>query len=84
MVILCKQTDLTKDWYRQVDNEAIADNTLIFDQQHHLIGVTEVSEQAENVVNSLLPAIEFKFGSAEIERLIHLFPSIGAATWAQL
>jgi len=79
-----QQTDLTKDWYRQVDNEAIADNTLIFDQQHHLIGVTEVSEQAENVVNSLLPAIEFKFGSAEIERLIHLFPSIGAATWAQL
>lgn len=79
-----QQTDLTKDWYRQVDNETIADNTLIFDKQHHLVGVTEVSEQAENVINTLLPAIEFKFGPDEIGRLIHLFPSISMATWGQL
>ncbi|MBZ6003435.1 NAD(P)/FAD-dependent oxidoreductase [Leuconostoc gelidum subsp. aenigmaticum] len=79
-----QQTDLTKDWYRQVDNETLADNTLIFDQQHNLVGVTEVSEQAENVINTLLPAIEFKFGPDEIGRLIHLFPSIGMATWGQL
>ncbi|MBZ5952447.1 dihydrolipoyl dehydrogenase family protein [Leuconostoc gasicomitatum] len=79
-----QQTDLTTDWYRQVDNETLADNTLIFDQQHNLVGVTEVSEQAENVINTLLPAIEFKFGPDEIGRLIHLFPSIGMATWGQL
>ena len=79
-----QQTDLKTDWYRQVDNETLADNTLIFDQQHNLVGVTEVSEQAENVINTLLPAIEFKFGPDEIGRLIHLFPSIGMATWGQL
>ena len=81
---MVQQTDLKTDWYRQVDNETLADNTLIFDQQHNLVGVTEVSEQAENVINTLLPAIEFKFGPDEIGRLIHLFPSIGMATWGQL
>lgn len=82
-----QQADLTKDWYnwyRQVENETIADNTLIFDQQHHLVGATEVSEKAEDVINTLLPAIEFKYGSDEVGRLVHLFPSIGIATWGQL
>ncbi|NVY95917.1 NAD(P)/FAD-dependent oxidoreductase [Lactobacillus sp. DCY120] len=75
---------LPDDWYRQVDNETIGDNSMVFDKQHHLVGVTEVSEQAENVINTLLPAIEFKFGPAELNRLVYLFPSIGSAAWTQL
>ncbi|KAL3948274.1 dihydrolipoyl dehydrogenase family protein [Lentilactobacillus hilgardii] len=75
---------LPDDWYRQVDNETMGDNSLVFDKQHHLVGVTEVSEQAENVINTLLPAIEFKFGPAELGRLVYLFPSIGSSAWAQL
>lgn len=75
---------LPDDWYRQVDNETQGDDTLIFDKDHHLVGVTEVSEQADNVINTLLPAMEFKFGAAELGRLVYLFPSISSATWGQL
>lgn len=72
------------DWYRQVGQETSGDNTLIFDQDHHLVGATEVSAQAADVINTLLPAITFKYGPQEIERLIPLFPTIGAAAWGQL
>ena len=72
------------DWYRQVGKESQGDNALIFDAEHHLIGATEVSEQAAVVINTLLPAIEFQYGPAEIGRLVHLFPTIGASAWGQL
>ncbi|WP_047021180.1 dihydrolipoyl dehydrogenase family protein [Levilactobacillus brevis] len=72
------------DWYRQVGKESQGDNALIFDADHHLIGATEVSEQAADVINTLLPAIEFQYGPAEIGRLVHLFPTIGASAWGQL
>lgn len=72
------------DWYRQVGKESQGDNALIFDAEHHLIGATEVSEQAAGVINTLLPAIEFQYGPAEIGRLVHLFPTIGASAWGQL
>lgn len=75
---------LPDDWYRQVDNETEGDNSLIFDKQHHLVGVTEFSEQADNVINTLLPAIEFKFSAEELGRMVYLFPSIGSSAWAQL
>ncbi|ATU70750.1 NAD(P)/FAD-dependent oxidoreductase [Levilactobacillus brevis] len=72
------------DWYRQVGKESQGDNALIFDAEHHLIGATEVSEQAADVINTLLPAIEFQYGPDEIGRLVHLFPTIGASAWGQL
>lgn len=72
------------DWYRQVGKESQGDNALIFDAEHHLIGAAEVSEQAADVINTLLPAIEFQYGPAEIGRLVHLFPTIGASAWGQL
>ncbi|KGB50646.1 glutathione reductase [Leuconostoc mesenteroides P45] len=75
------ENNLVGDWYRKVNKETISENTLIFDDEHRLLGATEVSEQAENVINTLLPAVEFKFNKEEIARLIHLFPSISASTW---
>lgn len=72
------------DWYRQVGKESQGDNALIFDAEHHLIGATEVSEQAADVINTLLPAVEFQYGPAEIGRLVHLFPTISASAWGQL
>ncbi|MEY4666180.1 dihydrolipoyl dehydrogenase family protein [Weissella cibaria] len=78
------QNHIPDDWYRQVDQEKIGDNILIFDQAHKLIGATEVSHKADDVINALLPAIEFKFGQAEIERMVHLFPSIASSAWGQL
>jgi glutathione reductase (NADPH) len=79
-----QKNDLKDDWYRQVANDQLAQNALVFDQQHHLVGVTEISEVAENSVNTFLPAIEFKFSTSEINRLVHLFPSISAASWGQI
>lgn len=72
------------DWYRQVEQEKIGDNVLIFDHDHKLVGATEVSHKADNVINALLPAIEFKFGPTEVARLVHLFPSIASSAWGQL
>ncbi len=62
----------------------IGDNTLIYNQQHQLVGATEISDQAENAINTLLPAIEFKFSADQLGRLITLFPSIAADTLGQL
>lgn len=72
------------DWYRQVEQETMGDNVLIFDQKHTLVGATEVSHRADDVINALLPAITFQYGAEEIERLIHVFPSIAASAWDQL
>ena len=72
------------DWYRQVGQETGGDNALIFDRDHRLVGATEVSDQAPDVINTLLPAIVFHYGPAELERLVYLFPTIGASAWGQL
>ncbi|AVK61886.1 glutathione reductase [Lactobacillus sp. CBA3605] len=72
------------DWYRQVGQETSGDNCLIFDQDQHLVGATEVSDQAADVIDTLLPAVTFKYGPAQFERLIHLFPTISASAWGQL
>ncbi len=75
---------LPDDWYRQVDNETSGENTLIFDNDHRLAGVTEVSEQADSVINTLLPALEFQYGPEELGRLVYLFPTIAYDAWGQL
>jgi len=68
------------DWYRHVNKERFGENQLIFDGDHHLVGATEISDQAEDVINTLLPAIEFKFTAEQLGRLVPLFPSIGYST----
>lgn len=74
-------SDLANYWYYQVDKEPIAESKQVHDQDGHLVGVTEVSDQAQDAVNTLLPAIEFKMDKEQIGRLIGLFPSIGYAAW---
>ncbi len=73
---LISEEDLTKDWYWQVDREKIAKNTLIFDHEHHLTGVVNVSDRAEDIVNQLLPLIQFKMTKDQINQLIYLFPTL--------
>lgn len=75
------ENDLANYWYYIVDKEPIAHSTQIHDKEGHLVGVTEVSDQAENAINALLPAIEFKFDRQQVSRLIGLFPTIGYAAW---
>ncbi len=79
-----KENHLPDDWYRQVTKEDIGDNTLVYDKQNHLVGATEISDQAEDAINALLPAIVFKFEPAQLERLVTLFPTIAADAWGQI
>lgn len=72
------------DWYRQIDSETLGDSLLVFDQTHHLLGATEMSEQAEDAINTLLPAVAFNFSQAEMWRMAHIFPSIEAAAWHKI
>ncbi|APU71056.1 dihydrolipoyl dehydrogenase family protein [Companilactobacillus crustorum] len=75
------ESDLANYWYYKVDREPIAAGKQIHDKDGKLVGVTEVSDQAPDAVNALLPAIEFKMNSEQIGRLIGLFPTIGYAAW---
>lgn len=75
------ESDLANYWYYKVDKEPIAAGKQIHDKDGKLVGVTEVSDQAPDAVNALLPAIEFKMDSEQIGRLIGLFPTIGYAAW---
>lgn len=79
-----KENHLPDDWYRQVTKESIGDNALIYDKQNHLVGATEISDQAEDAINAFLPAIVFKFEPAQLERLVTLFPTIAADAWGQI
>lgn len=75
---------LADDWFRQIETHDLGENILIFDQDHHLVGATELSEEAVETINLLLPLIEFGYGPAEMKRLVPLFPSIGFSTWDQV
>ncbi|KRL99050.1 dihydrolipoyl dehydrogenase family protein [Liquorilactobacillus satsumensis] len=72
------------NWYRHVEREQYGENILLFDKEHHLVGATEISEHAEDVINALLPALELKLDPAQVGRLIHLFPTISSAAWEGL
>lgn len=73
--------DLAHYWYYRIDKEPLAASTQIHDQDGHLVGVTEISDQAPEAINTLLPAIEFKFSPAQVNRLVGLFPTLGYAAW---
>lgn len=76
--------DVLKNWYRNVMNEQFGENELIFDDQHHLVGATEMSDYAEQVIGTLLPAVELGLDSEQVERMIHIFPSLESITWEQI
>jgi glutathione reductase (NADPH) len=75
------ENDLANYWYYQVSREPIAASKQVHDKDGHLVGVTEISDQAENAVNALLPAIEYQLDRDQVDRLIGIFPTIGYAAW---
>ncbi|TPR43605.1 NAD(P)/FAD-dependent oxidoreductase [Apilactobacillus micheneri] len=79
-----EETDMTKDWYRAITKEQIAKRAYVFDKEHHLVGATEVSDQADSVIDSILPAVALKLDQKQIGRLVHLFPSIGSDAWQSI
>ncbi len=74
------ENDLLDGWYRLVDNESYAKNTIVYDADHKIVGAVEVSEKADNAINYILPAIEFQWGQEELSRLVYLFPSLESDT----
>lgn len=79
-----QENDLMGGWYRLVDNEDYAKLTLVYDDDHKVVGAAEVSEKADDAINSILPAVEFGWGPAEMGRLVYLFPSLASDTLDQL
>ena len=76
--------DLSEDWYRQIDKEQIAENALIFNKQGQLVGVTEISDRADDVIDTLLPAVALHLSKQQIEQVVPLFPSIAHDAWKNL
>ncbi|MBW1605023.1 NAD(P)/FAD-dependent oxidoreductase [Lactobacillus sp. Sy-1] len=78
------ESDVTGAWFRQITQDQIADQALIFDHDDHLVGATEVSEEAEDFINGVLPAIALKLNREQREQLAPLFPSIMHEGWKNL
>ena len=76
--------DYNKDWYRQKSNESNGELTLIFNKERQLVGAIELSVNAENTINTLVPYIELKLNTQQLNRLIYLFPSIEYTTQRRL
>ncbi|MDC7953822.1 dihydrolipoyl dehydrogenase family protein [Liquorilactobacillus mali] len=76
--------NILDNWYRNVEKEAFGENKLVYTKSHQLVGATEISNHAEDVINTLLPAIELKLTPEQVGRIIHIFPTIGSAAWENL
>jgi glutathione reductase (NADPH) len=80
-----KENDLTKtDWYRIMTNDTIAQNAYVYDKSNQLVGFTEISNEADNAVDSLLPVIELKLSAEQTGKIVQLFPSISSDTWGNM
>lgn len=76
--------DVNDDWFRQINNPKILQTSMIFNKNHQLVGAVDMSDDAVEIINALVPAIEFKYTPEQIQRLVHLFPSIGFSAYGML
>ncbi|MCK8607459.1 dihydrolipoyl dehydrogenase family protein [Apilactobacillus ozensis] len=80
-----KENNLTdSDWYRIMTNDKIAQNNYIYNKEHQLVGFTEISNEADNAVDSLLPIIDLKLNKDQMGQIVQLFPSITSDTWGNM
>ncbi|GBG94438.1 glutathione reductase [Ligilactobacillus salitolerans] len=78
------ENHIPDDWYRQIDSETMGDRALVFNQNQQLVGVTEVSDKAEDAVNTYLPALIYGSSGTEMWEFAHIFPSVGASAWHKI
>ncbi|MDF7637018.1 NAD(P)/FAD-dependent oxidoreductase [Leuconostocaceae bacterium ESL0958] len=65
------------DWFRQVENEQGAKLTMIFDKQSGLlVGAAELSHEADNMINAIVPYIQMGLSKEQLNDLIYTFPSL--------
>ncbi|MEJ6399846.1 dihydrolipoyl dehydrogenase family protein [Nicoliella lavandulae] len=78
------KTDLSGDWYYQVDNDTNSARALVYNKAGQLVGASEVSSHAVDSINTLIPAIEFKYTKEQLGRIIQIFPSIASDVWGTI
>ena len=64
------------DWFKQVQNEIDGSLTLVFDDQHILVGAVEYSNEAVESINGLLDIVELRLTHEQVQRFIYTFPSV--------
>ncbi|EQM53797.1 glutathione reductase [Lactiplantibacillus plantarum EGD-AQ4] len=77
-------SDLKDDWFRQTTRDVQGHNLVVTDDQQRLVAAAELGEQADNTINTLLPAIQYQLTPAQREQLVTLFPSIGSTAWSAI
>ncbi len=65
-------------------NENKGISKIIYDKKGLVVGATEISDQAEDAISTILPAIEFQLTPKQIKHMISLFPTIGSETWSKM
>ncbi|WP_413628103.1 NAD(P)/FAD-dependent oxidoreductase [Fructilactobacillus vespulae] len=75
-----KEVDLSSDWFRLSLRANQGHTITVFDKQGYLVGMTEISSEADNSVGSVLPFIELKVSPEKMEDFITLFPTIESET----
>lgn len=75
-----KESDLSTDWFRFAMQENKGKTIAVTDKQGYLVGATEISSEADNVISILAPFIEYHISPEKMSNLIPLFPTLGSET----
>ncbi|USS93213.1 NAD(P)/FAD-dependent oxidoreductase [Fructilactobacillus ixorae] len=75
-----KEADLSQDWFRLAMRANQGKTLTIFDKQGYLVGMAEVSSEADNAIGSALPFIEYHIDPEKMNNFITLFPTIESET----
>lgn len=70
-----REIDLGQQWDFVGRNDTEAHLILIYDQTYKLVGAAAYSQEALEIINSLLPIITLGLTAAEADKLIYAFPS---------
>ncbi|USS90535.1 dihydrolipoyl dehydrogenase family protein [Fructilactobacillus carniphilus] len=75
-----KEVDLSEDWFRLAMRANQGKTITVFDKEGYLVGMTEISSEADNSIGSVLPFIEYHIDPEKMNDFITLFPTIESET----
>ncbi|ANZ57518.1 glutathione reductase [Fructilactobacillus lindneri] len=75
-----KEANLASDWFRFAMRENKGKTITIFDKKGYLVGMTEISSEADNSIASALPFIEYQISPEKMNDFITLFPTVASET----
>ncbi|MFV0561072.1 MAG: dihydrolipoyl dehydrogenase family protein [Enterococcus sp.] len=71
-----KTIDLSQNWDYKGMNEKNAEMKLIFDKDGVVVGATNYSNEAPEVINSLTSIIQNKLTLSDMEKILYVFPTL--------